>query len=336
MSSYKEAGVDLEKADRFTDYIKEKVKRTFGRDIIGSFAGGLALKGYQKPVLFTSTDGVGTKLMIAQEMGVHNTVGIDLVAMNVNDVITTGAKPFLFLDYIATGRIEIEVLKEVIDGIVEGCKRAECFLAGGETAEMPGFYPEGVYDLAGFCIGVCEEEEVIDTSSIEEGDILIGIPSSGFHSNGYSLIRKVLRDKNISLSDHIEELGAEVGEVLLKPTRIYSKEISELRSRVEVKGLAHITGGGIPGNLIRILPEGKRAVIDKGRLPIHREMVWIQEEGTIPEEEMLRTFNMGIGMIAVLDSSQVKTALEVLKDAVEIGAVEKGKRGVEFTGTFQS
>ncbi len=336
MSSYKEAGVDIEKADRFTDFIKEKVKRTFGKDFIGSFAGGIALKGYKDPVIFTSTDGVGTKLIIAREMGIHNTVGIDLVAMNVNDLLTTGAKPFLFLDYIATGKIELEVLKEVIDGVIEGCKRAECFLAGGETAEMPGFYPEGVYDLAGFCVGICEEEEVIDTSGIEEGDRLIGIPSSGFHSNGYSLIRKVLSDRKIALKDYIRELGAEIGDVLLKPTRIYTEEIIKLSSKVKIKGLAHITGGGIPGNLIRILPEGRRAAIDKSRLPVHREMVWLQEVGSIQEEEMLKTFNMGIGMIAVVEDSEAGKALEVLEGAVEIGMVQKGQKGVEFTGTFQS
>ncbi len=332
MTTYRDAGVDIEKAEELVRYIKERVKKTFpeGDAVeLGGFAGGIPLKGYRDPVIFTSTDGVGTKLKIAQELGVHSTVGIDLVAMNVNDVLTTGADPLLFLDYIATGKIELNILKEVVDGIVEGCRRGEVFLAGGETAEMPGFYPEGVYDLAGFCVGVCEREEVISGKDASPGDVLVGIRSSGFHSNGFSLIRKVLRDRGVRLTDYIGELGGTVGELLLRPTRIYTREVKKLKKSVRLRALAHITGGGIPGNLIRVLPEGVRAVIEKASIPENPIFGWIQELGKIEEREMLRTFNMGVGMIAVVPESEKNTALELLgEDAFVCGHLEEGERSV--------
>ena len=339
MTSYKDAGVDIEKADRLVQYIKNRVRENFGEafDQIGAFAGGLKLKGYRNPVIFTTTDGVGTKLKIAQDLGVHKTVGIDLVAMNVNDVVTTGAKPLLFLDYIATGKIKEEVIRELIDGIIEGCRLAGCVLAGGETAEMPGFYPEGVYDLAGFCIGVVEEEEVIDTSKIGEGDILIGLRSNGFHSNGFSLIRKVLRDKNIVLTESPDYLGSPLGEILLKPTAIYVQDVIKLRKEVDVKGIAHITGGGIAGNLVRILPEGVKAIVELSAINVPPEMVWLSSVGRIPQAEMLKTFNMGVGMILVVAKEETEKALSVLGDkALKIGHIERGKKGVEFRGTFQN
>jgi len=332
LTTYKDAGVDIDKANEFVKYIKEKVKVTFPQKLLtdfGGFASGIEIKGYREPVIFSSTDGVGTKLKIAQEIGVHNTVGIDLVAMNVNDVITTGADPLFFLDYIATGKIELDVLKQVIDGIVEGCKQGEVFLAGGETAEMPGFYPEGVYDLAGFCVGVCEKESVITGKDIEPGDVLIGIRSSGFHSNGYSLIRKVLKDKGIKLSDSVEELEGTVGEVLLTPTKIYTKDVKKLKENVKVKALAHITGGGIPENLIRVLPEGVKAVVEKDRIPENSVFGWIQELGSIPEKEMFRTFNMGVGMIAVVSSEDLEKALSLLgEEGFVCGYIEGGERAV--------
>ena len=324
MLTYKSAGVDIDKANEFVRYIKEKVKKEFSLDAIGGFASGIPLKGYREPVIFTTTDGVGTKLKVAQALSKHDTVGIDLVAMNVNDLITTGAEPFLFLDYIATGKLELSVMKQVIDGIVKGCKKGEVILAGGETAEMPGFYPEGVYDLAGFCVGICEKEEVITGEEIREGDVLVGLPSSGFHSNGYSLIRKVLEIKGIKYTDYVEELGKTVGEILLTPTRIYVKDIKKLKKKVRIKGMAHKTGGGIPENLARILPQNTKAVVEKEKLPQNPVFPWIQKLGNIPEEEMFRTFNMGVGMIIVLSEKDSDKALEILKDASRIGRIEKG------------
>ncbi|EDP75947.1 phosphoribosylformylglycinamidine cyclo-ligase [Hydrogenivirga sp. 128-5-R1-1] len=332
MTTYRDAGVDIDRANEFVAYIKEKVKRAFPDSPLtkfGGFASGLPVEGHREPVIFSSTDGVGTKLKVAQELGVHDTVGIDLVAMNVNDVITTGADPLLFLDYIATGRIDLQVLKAVIDGVVEGCKRGEVLLAGGETAEMPGFYPEGVYDLAGFCVGVCERGEVITGEGVRSGDVLLGLRSSGFHSNGFSLIRKVLKDKGVKLTDRVEELGQSVGEVLLTPTRIYTPEVKLLKSNVELKALAHITGGGIPENLIRVLPEGIRAVVDKKSIPENPVFAWIQKLGGVEEREMFRTFNMGVGMIAVVSPEDCDKALDALgRDAFVCGHLEEGKREV--------
>ena len=332
MTTYRDAGVDIDRAESLARYIKEKVEKTFPGKLVtgfGGFASGLDLTGYSNPVLFSSADGVGTKLKIAQELGVHDTVGVDLVAMNVNDVLTTGAKPILFLDYIATGRIDLKVLKAVIDGIVRGCKEAGVVLAGGETAEMPGFYPEGVYDLAGFCVGVCEKDEIIDGSRIEPGDILIGLRSSGFHSNGYSLIRKVLKDKGVKLTDKVPFGDITVGEVLLRPTRIYVKHVFKVKAYV--KGMAHITGGGIPGNLVRILPDGVRAVVEKASLPEEPVFRWIADLGNIPEEEMFRTFNMGVGMILVVGDEEKDRVLSLLgEDAFVCGYTERGERGVSI------
>ncbi len=331
MTTYREAGVDVEKAEIFATYVKEKIKKTFPSFSLiglGGFASGVSIGNYKKPVIFTTTDGVGTKLKIAQELGVHHTVGIDLVAMNVNDILTTGADPLLFLDYIAVGKIELELLKEIVDGIIEGCKEAEVILVGGETAEMPGFYPEGVYDLAGFCVGIAEEEEIIRPQIIEEGDILVGFKSSGFHSNGYSLIRKVLTDKGIKLKDKTD-FGDTVGELLLTPTRIYTSFIKKMKKKVSIKGLAHITGGGIPGNLIRILPKGKKAIVEKDKIPENPVFDWIQDIGKIPEEEMFKTFNMGVGMIAVVSQPDSEKILKILGEETFLcGYVEKGRREV--------
>jgi phosphoribosylformylglycinamidine cyclo-ligase len=317
MATYKESGVDIEKADRFVEYIKGKLKDK--GELIGKFAAGLPLKGFKEPVIFSTTDGVGTKLKIAQELNLHDTVGIDLVAMNVNDLITTGARPWFFLDYIATGKLELGVLQRVIDGIIKGCEEAGLILLGGETAEMPGFYPEGVYDLAGFCVGVCERSQVLDGSGIREGDKLIALPSSGFHSNGFSLIRKVLKDRKISLSDYSEELGSTVGEALLTPTRIYVKEISEITGKFKVKAIAHITGGGIPSNLLRVLPKDLDAVVEKDKLPANPVFTWIARLGNIEEEEMFRTFNMGVGMILVIDGDE-----RIPKELTQIGYITAG------------
>lgn len=326
--TYEKAGVSIERAESFVDYIKEKVKILPRQALLfGSFASGIKLKGYKNPVLMLTTDGVGTKLKIAQAVGVHNTVGIDLVAMNVNDLLTTGAEPLAFLDYIATGRIELQVMKELMDGIVEGCKIAEVALVGGETAEMPDFYPEGVYDLAGFCLGVCEEEELITGKDIKAGDIIIGFPSSGFHSNGYSLTRKVLEEKGVSYKDNFE--GKKVWEVLLEPTKIYLQEVKALKmAGIRIKGMAHITGGGIPGNLIRIIPEGLRAVVEKKKIPTNPVFDWIRNMGNISLEEMFRTFNMGVGFMVVLAEEDVDKALEAVPSSFVCGFIEEGKKDV--------
>ncbi|RME12839.1 MAG: phosphoribosylformylglycinamidine cyclo-ligase, partial [Aquificota bacterium] len=270
---------------------------------------------------------VGTKLKVAQAVGVHNTVGIDLVAMNVNDLLTTGAEPLAFLDYIATGRIELQVMKELMDGIVEGCRLAEVALVGGETAEMPDFYPEGVYDLAGFCVGVCEEEELITGERIRPGDVILGFPSSGFHSNGYSLIRKVLEAKGIGYEDKFED--RKLWEILLEPTKIYLQEVRALKyCGIGIRGMAHITGGGIPGNLIRILPEGLRAVVEKGKIPVNPIFDWIGRLGNISSEEMFRTFNMGVGFMVVLEGKDLDTALRAVPSSFVCGFIEEGKRDV--------
>jgi len=324
--SYKQAGVDIEKADKFVEIIKQKIKSLPKALLFGSFASGLDLSGYKNPVIMLTTDGVGTKLKVAQSVGIHNTVSIDLVAMNVNDVITSGAKPIGFLDYIAIGKIDLDTLGSLIDGIVEGCKQSEMPLVGGETAEMPDFYPEGVYDLAGFCIGVCERDELIDGSQIKKGDVIIGIPSSGFHSNGFSLIRKILQMKNIRYEDNVN--GKEVYKILLEPTRIYWKEVKALKREVKIKGMAHITGGGIRGNLIRILPNNAKAVVEKSSIPKMEIFQWIQRMGNVEEEEMYRTFNMGVGFMIVLDKKDVDKALSVCKDAFVCGEIIEGEKDV--------
>lgn len=326
--TYEKAGVSIERAEAFVDYIKEKVKLLPQRTLLfGSFASGLSLKGYKNPVIMMTSDGVGTKLKIAQEVKVHHTVGIDLVAMNVNDLLTTGSKPIAFLDYIATGKIDLDVLKKVMDGIVEGCRISGVALVGGETAEMPDFYPEGVYDLAGFCVGVCEEDELITGEDIKPGDVIVGLASRGFHSNGYSLIRKILQSKGISYYDTFGDTTKRVWEVLLEPTRIYSREIETIKSLCKIKGMAHITGGGIPGNLIRILPEGCKAVVEKDKIPQNPIFEWIRDIGKVPIEEMYKTFNMGVGFMVVVDPKDVEKVLKAVPSFV-CGYVEEGQRNV--------
>ena len=330
--TYKQAGEDIEKADSFVEFIKNKTKELkFQAILFGSFASGVALEGYKKPVIMMTADGVGTKLKVAQQMNVHHTVGIDLVAMNVNDLITSGAKPLGFMDYIATGKLNLDVLKKVMEGIIEGCKLSEMPLVGGETAEMPDFYPEGVYDLAGFCVGVCEEDELITGKNIKPGDVLIGLPSSGFHSNGYSLLRKVLELKRIDYETYLEEFNKTVGEILLEPTRIYWKEVKALLEKgIQVKGMAHITGGGIPGNVVRILPEGTKAVVEEKSIPMNPIFHWIQKLGNIEKQEMFRVFNMGVGFVLITDQTNAEKVLSEIPDAFIFGFVKSGERSVEI------
>ncbi len=339
MLSYKDAGVDIEKADRFVQQIKGFVKETFNKNVItpiGGFAGAylLEIAKYKEPVITSSTDGVGTKLKIAQILDKHDTIGIDLVAMCVNDLVTTTSKPLFFLDYFATGKLKPEVAVDVVKGIAEGCKQAECALIGGETAEMPGMYGEGEYDLAGFAVGVVEKEKMLDGSKTQEGDILIGIASSGIHSNGYSLVRKLIEMKGYSYDMYIKEFGKKLGEELLTPTKIYVKTVLSLAEKVDIHAIAHITGGGIPGNLIRVINDGLKAVIQKGSWEVPPVFKWIQKEGNVPEEEMFRTFNMGIGLILVVPPEEKDKAVEILEKQGEkffvIGELAKGEKSVDI------
>lgn len=339
MLSYKDAGVDIEKADKFVQQIKGFVKETFNKNVItpiGGFAGAylLEIAKYKEPVITSSTDGVGTKLKIAQTLDKHDTIGIDLVAMCVNDLVTTTSKPLFFLDYFATGKLKPEVAVDVVKGIAEGCKQAECALIGGETAEMPGMYGEGEYDLAGFAVGVVEREKMLDGSKTQEGDILIGIASSGVHSNGYSLVRKLIEMKGYSYDMYIKEFGKKLGEELLTPTKIYVKTVLSLAEKVDIHAIAHITGGGIPGNLIRVINDGLKAVIQNGSWEILPVFKWIQKEGNVPEEEMFRTFNMGIGLILVVPPKEKDKTVEILEELGEkffvIGELAKGEKSVDI------
>ncbi len=333
---YRDAGVDIDKADTFVHTIKPMVESTFRPEVltkIGGFAGcfSLNLERYKKPILVSSTDGVGTKLKIAFLMDRHDTVGIDLVAMSVNDIVVTGAKPLFFLDYFAASQLDPERATKVISGIVKGCMEAECSLIGGETAEMPGLYQKGEYDLAGFVVGIVEDAQFIDGSSVTVGDKLVGIASSGLHSNGYSLVRKVLIENHkMSLGQEVEEIGGVLGEELLKPTKIYVKMILNLTRDFKIGGIAHITGGGITGNLPRVIPKGSKAIIRKGSWEIPPIFSYLQKRGNIPEEEMLKTFNNGIGMILVVRPKEMDDILSRLKSMGEkasvIGEIGKSER----------
>lgn len=338
--TYKKAGVDIKEGDRFVGLIAPLVKKTFRPEVmtgIGSFSGlfKLDVAKYKEPVLVSGTDGVGTKLKVAFMADRHDTVGIDLVAMCVNDVLTVGAEPLFFLDYFATGRLQAEEAAKVIEGIAEGCRRAGCSLVGGETAEMPGFYAEGEYDLSGFAVGVVEGAEIIDGSAIKEGDALVGLASSGLHSNGYSLARKILFDlKKMGIDEFVPELGATVADELLRPTRIYVDAFNSLRGKVEVKGMAHITGGGMPGNVPRMLPPGLCAAVKEGSWPEPPVFSFLRRAGEVGEAEMRRTFNMGIGFVMAVKEDAAHKAASILKDggydSFVIGRIEKGREGLVY------
>jgi phosphoribosylformylglycinamidine cyclo-ligase len=336
--SYKDAGVDIDAANQSVEMIKKWVGMTKRPEVladIGSFGGFFALDNskYREPILVSGTDGVGTKLRISQLMRVHDSVGIDLVAMCVNDILVHGAEPLFFLDYIALGKLEPVLVEALVKGVSQGCLQAGCALIGGETAEMPGFYREDEYDLAGFAVGVVERSRLINGSTIKDGDILIGLPSSGLHSNGYSLARKVLLEKaGLKMDSYVEMLGKTLGEVLLTPTRIYVKTILGLLEEVEINGMAHITGGGIGENLQRILPAGMGAVIDAATINTPPIFKLIEELGGVPREEMFRTFNMGIGFILAISLHQHDKALKCLRSEGEtpivIGKVSRDAEGV--------
>ena len=312
--TYKDAGVDIDAGNELVDRIKPMVAATRRAEVmsgIGGFGGLFALppERYREPVLVSGTDGVGTKLKLAQSLGRHDTIGIDLVAMCVNDVLVQGAEPLFFLDYFACGRLDVDVAADVVKGISDGCQQAGAALIGGETAEMPDMYPEGEYDLAGFCVGAVERQKIIDGTAIVAGDVLIGLGSSGPHSNGYSLIRKVLELAGDSDID-----GVRASELMLAPTRIYARSILALMEEVHVKGLAHITGGGITENLPRILDPSLHAEIDTRSWQPGPVFEWLADAGNITIDEMRRTFNCGVGMIAIVHEASVQETLRILSD----------------------
>ncbi len=321
--SYRDAGVDIDAADRLVERIRPLAAATRTPWVVadvGGFAGLCALpQDVEEPLLVAATDGVGTKLELAFEAGRHDTVGIDLVAMCVNDLVTIGARPLFFLDYFATGRLSIEQGEAVVRGIAEGCRRARCALLGGETAELPGFYPPGRYDLAGFAVGVVGRRERLDGRAVREGDVLIGVASSGLHSNGYSLARKALFEVGgIEPTARPEELeGRSVVEALLEPTRIYAASLQAALAVGGVHAIAHVTGGGLPGNVPRVLPEGLGARFESGSWPVPRIFPWIRRVGGIEEEEMYRVFNMGLGLVLVVDPSRAEDIVETLRGAGE-------------------
>ncbi|GAC1608586.1 MAG: phosphoribosylformylglycinamidine cyclo-ligase [Myxococcales bacterium] len=330
-ATYRDAGVDIEEGDALVERIKPHARRTLRPEVlagIGGFGGLFQIpKGYDEPVMVVGTDGVGTKLKLAFLTGRHETVGIDLVAMSVNDVVVCGAEPLVFLDYFATSRLRAAEAEKVVAGIAEGCVRAGCTLIGGETAELPGFYADGEYDLAGFCVGVVEKERILDGSRVKPGDVVLGLSSSGLHSNGYSLARKVLLERaRLKLDD---ALATE----LLEPTRIYVKDLLALREAVDVHAFAHVTGGGLPGNLPRSLPAEHRAVLRRGSWPVPPIFQRIQELGQVADDEMLRTFNCGIGMCVVLSPGDVGPAQALLSargvPAHAIGRVEAAPQSPE-------
>ncbi len=335
--SYKEAGVDITAGYKAVELMKAHIARTMtagAMSEIGDFGGlfALDLTGISKPVLVSGTDGVGTKLKIAFLMDKHDTVGIDCVAMCVNDIICCGAKPLLFLDYIAVGKNYPEKVAQIVSGVAEGCVQAGAALIGGETAEMPGFYPIDEYDLAGFSVGVVDKDRVLDRSKMKAGDVILGLPSSGVHSNGFSLVRKVFDVENVDLHAHIDELGASLGETLLTPTRIYVKPMLSLFDNVTVKGVSHITGGGFYENIPRCLKKGLSAKIEKAAVPVLPIFKLMQKQGNIDERDMFNTFNMGIGMSMVVAKEDADRAIASLRQSGEtpyvLGELVEGDDGV--------
>ena len=326
--SYRDAGVDMEAGDSLVDRIKPFARRTMRPEVLAGIGGFGALveisRKYREPVLVSGTDGVGTKLRLAFQLQRHDTVGIDLVAMSVNDILVQGAESLFFLDYFACGRLDVEVGTEVIKGIAQGCELAGCALIGGETAEMPDMYPDGEYDLAGFAVGVVEKAAIIDGRSIAPGDVLLGLASSGIHSNGYSLVRRILQRAQPDLQADFH--GRSLAQCLIEPTRIYVKPVLQLMQSCKVKGMAHITGGGLVGNVPRMFPPGTRARIEAASWPRPPLFDWLQREGNVAEDEMHRVFNCGIGMVLVLAASEADAAMRQLQQVGEtvyrIGVVQ--------------
>ncbi len=333
--TYKDSGVDIDAGNKFVNDIKKSVQSTYIKGVmgdIGGFGGMFELgAGYKNPVLVSGTDGVGTKLKVAFMTNKHDTIGIDAVAMCVNDIAVLGAKPLFFLDYLGTGKLDPEISPEIVKGIAEGCRQSGCALIGGETAEMPGFYQAGEYDIAGFAVGIVEKDEIIDGSKIAEGDVAIGIASSGIHSNGYSLVRKLFFEKlNWTVDKYVDELGKTLGEELITPTKIYVKSVLELKENVDIRGIVHITGGGFIENVPRILPDNLDLIIDKNSYEVPAIFKLMQKHGNIDDYEMYKTFNMGIGLVVIVPKEDVEKALKTLDNMGEkaciLGNVKAGNR----------
>lgn len=340
--TYRQAGVDIDAGNRAVELIKQRVKGTLRPEVlagVGGFGGLFALnaQGVQEPVLVAATDGVGTKLKIAFQMGRHDTVGRDLVAMNVNDLLVTGAEPLFFLDYLAVGRLDPEQAAAIVGGIADGCQEAGCALIGGETAEMPGFYAPGEYDLAGFAVGLVDRGALVDGREVRPGDAVIGLPSSGLHSNGYSLVRRVVAEAGLRLDQPVAELGGVLGDVLLEPTRIYVRSVLSLLKGTAVKAMAHITGGGLLENIPRSLPEGVGVVLHRSAFPDLPIFSFLARLGRIPLPEMARTFNLGIGFVLIVEPAVADGAVRHFCDqgipARIVGEVAGNRAGVELLGT---
>ncbi len=338
---YKKAGVDIEAGYKSVELMKKHVQETMRKEVlggIGGFSGAFSMEAFktmEKPTLVSGTDGVGTKLKLAFLMDKHDTIGIDCVAMCVNDIACAGGEPLFFLDYIACGKNVPEKIATIVSGVAEGCKQSGAALIGGETAEMPGFYPEDEYDLAGFAVGIVDEKDLINGKDLKPGDVLVGIASSGVHSNGFSLVRKVFEMTKERLSTYHEELGTTLGEALLAPTKIYVKALKSIKEAgVSIKACSHITGGGFYENIPRMLPEGVRAVVKKDSYEVPAIFKMLQREGNIAEEMMYNTYNMGIGMIVAVDKEQVEKTMEAIKAAGEtcyvVGETEAGEKGVSL------
>lgn len=339
MTTYRDAGVDVEAGYEAVKLMKNHVKRTFRPEVmtdLGGFGGLFSLdkSKYEQPVLVSGTDGVGTKLKMAFLLDKHDSVGIDCVAMCVNDIVCSGAEPLFFLDYIAVGKNYPEKVAEIVKGVAEGCLMSGCSLIGGETAEMPGFYPVDEYDLAGFTVGIVDKNKIIDGKNIKTGDKLIGLPSSGIHSNGYSLVRKLVNPTEKSLSEYVEKLGCTLGEELIKPTKIYVKTILALLEKYEVKGISHITGGGFIENIPRMVPDGLRVNIQKGSWPILPIFDLLKNLGNMGDKDIFNTFNMGIGMVMAVEADKAEEIVAYLKSVGEpayiIGSITEGEAGVDI------
>lgn len=335
--SYRDAGVDIEAGDALVENIKPYARRTLRPEVLAGIGGFGSLfevpKKFRNPVLVSGTDGVGTKLKLAFQLDKHDTVGIDLVAMSVNDILVQGAEPLFFLDYFACGKLEVDTAAQVIRGIAQGCEQAGCALVGGETAEMPGMYPPGEYDLAGFAVGCVEKEAIIDGSTIRAGDAVLGLASSGAHSNGYSLVRKLIERSGVDMNSDFH--GKPLREVVMAPTRIYVKPLLKLLATLPVKGMAHITGGGLTGNVPRILPDSLTAELRQNAWPMPPLFQWLQQQGNVTQDEMHRTFNCGIGMVVIVSASDAERAQTLLvaegEQVYHIGTVRRRADGEEQT-----
>lgn len=339
--TYAEAGVDIDAGEREVELIKKSVQATYIPGVmgdIGGFGGLFRLKDHMgdDPILVSGTDGVGTKLRLAIEMGIHDTIGQDCVAMCVNDVLVQGAKPLFFLDYIATGKLEPELMAEIVKGVANACIESGCALLGGETAEMAGFYGKGDYDVAGFSVGIVDQKDLITGETIAPGDVILGLPSTGVHSNGYSLVRRIISDNGLSLDKVYEGLDKPLGEVLLTPTRLYPKPILPVIHGTTVKGLVHITGGGFYDNIPRVLPKGTRAVLDAEKWPLLPIFPFLMKQGGVDPHEMYRTYNCGLGMLLILSRENAEKAKEILasmdEPVYEVGEITEGNQDVVVTG----